>query len=164
MWTAASLCTFIGPLNLVGSLGDSRTQRWMTLYTFAFTAQHKGYQLGRGVSYNGASETSASFFILYIIRKRTIFPGAANHLQEKGWVAASNWTVEMEQELDALRHRMLMAAINRQLPSALEYLDKRRCTLQLTQASFMHCHKLDRKLHLWLSMHVFILIAIKQNC
>lgn len=51
---------------------------------FAFTAQHKGYQLGWSVSYNGAWETAASsLYCAYIIRKRTIFTGAANHLREK---------------------------------------------------------------------------------
>lgn len=74
--------------------------------------------------------------------------GAANRLQKRasGRQAASDRTVEMEQELDALSHHMLMAAINSQLPGILEYLDKRRCTLQLTQTSFMHFHKFDSKL------------------
>lgn len=48
---------------------------------FAFTAQHKERQLGRGVSYNGASETAApSLYYAYIIRGRTIFTATANHL------------------------------------------------------------------------------------
>lgn len=89
------------------------------------------------------------YIVLIILEKRTILQGAANHLQKReseraregGRQAASSWTVEMEQELDALSHHMLMAAINSQLPGILEYLDKRRCTLQLTQTSFMHFHK-----------------------
>lgn len=53
----------------------------MTSPMFAFTARHKGCQLGRGVSYNGASETTApSLYCAYIIRRRTIFTGTANHL------------------------------------------------------------------------------------
>lgn len=94
------------------------------------------------------------YIVLISLKKRTIFKGSANHLWEKEWVVTSNWTVEMEQELDALSHHMLMAAINSQLPSVLEYLDKCRCTLQLTQASLVHFHKFDSKLPLWLSMHV----------
>lgn len=101
-----------------------------------------------------------SSYCAYIIRKRTIFTCTANHLCEKEWVVTSNWTVEMEQELDALSHHMLMAAINSQLPSVLEYLDKCRCTLQLTQAPFMHFHKFDSKLPLWLSVHVSLRLQL----
>lgn len=93
-------------------------------------------------------------------KKRTIFTGWANHLWEKEWALTSNWTVEMEQELDALSHHMLMAAINSQLPSVLEYVDKCRCTLQLTQVSFAHFHKIDSKLPLWLSSHVSLRLQL----
>lgn len=121
----------------------------------SFTTHHKGYQLGTSVNYSGASEATApSLYFAYIIRKRTISTGLANHLGEKEWVVTSNWTVEMEQELDALSHHMLMAAINSQLPGVLEHLDKCRCTLQLTQASLVHFHKFDSKLAPWLSVHV----------
>lgn len=106
------------------------------------------------------SHTAPTLYCAYVIRKRTIFTGTANHLWEKEWVVTSNWTVEMEQELDALSHQMLMAAINSQLPGILEYLDKCRCTLQLTQASFMHFHKFDSKLPLWLNMHVSLRLQL----
>lgn len=66
----------------------------------------------------------------------------------------------MEQELDALSHHMLMAAINSQLPGVLEYLDKRRCALQLARAAFMHFHKLDSVLPRWLSMHVSLRVQL----
>lgn len=90
---------------------------------------------------------SVTLYCALILSKRTIFMGAANQLRwrEGGRQAASHPTVEMEQELAALSHHMLMAAINSQLPGILEYLDKRRCTLQLTQTSFMHFHKFDSK-------------------
>ncbi len=46
----------------------------MTVPVFSFTAHHKGYQLGEGVSYNGASETTApSLHCAYIIKKKNYF-------------------------------------------------------------------------------------------
>ena len=133
----------------------------MTFPMSSFIAHHKGYQLSKGVSYNGAFEaTTPSLYCADIIRKRTIFTGTANHLRGKEWVVTSNWTAEIEQELDALSHQMLMAAINSQLPSVLEYLDKCRCTLQLTQAFFMHFHKFDSKLPPWLCMHVLLRLQL----
>lgn len=66
----------------------------MTFPVFSFPARHKGYQLGKGVSYNGASETTPllPLHCAYIIRKkRTIFAKARLiTCERKEWVVTSN--------------------------------------------------------------------------
>lgn len=63
-----------------------------------------------------------------ITGKWNIFSPLANHRRER-----PDWSVETEQELDTLSRHMLMAAINSQLASGIECLDKCRCTARLTR-------------------------------
>lgn len=120
----------------------TQTQAWMNdtscVFIF-FSTPQKDLNLPKSVSYSGALKRALLLYWASIIRKkkRTIFAGPANHLCEKEWVATSSWTVEMEQELGALSHHMLMAAINSQLHRVLEHLDKCRCTLQLARGSLV---------------------------
>lgn len=161
MWTVASLCTFIVAQTCwvepkIADIGINDSPR-VFLYC---SPQRISIRRRCQLQWCFWDYRSFPYIVLISLRKRTIFTCTANHLREKEWVVTSNWTVEMEQELDALSHHMLMAAINSQLPSVLEYLDKCRCTLQLTQASFMHFHKFDSKLALWLSMHVSLRLQL----